>query len=108
MRYLVIAIVCIALMIAMASISSADDSPYCLTKASLAKDVVASINDGLDPNKINFAFPNVQSEEEAEIASAWAREIMREVLDLMKEEKDPVKIYNIIKDSCINPSDKQT
>ena len=65
MRYLVIAVVCIALMIAMASITNADDSPYCLTKASLAKDVVSSINDGLNPQNINFAFPNVQSEEEA-------------------------------------------
>jgi len=94
-------------MITMASISNADDSPYCLTKASLAKDVVSSINDGLDPDKINFAFPNVQSEEEAEQAVAWAKEIMREVLSIMLEEKDPVKVYNIIKDSCINPSDKE-
>ena len=107
MRYLVIAVVCIALMIAMASISSADDSPYCLTKASLAKDVVASINDGLDPNKINFAFPNVQSEEEAEMAVAWAQEIMREVISIMQEEKDPVKVYNLIKETCKDPSHRE-
>jgi hypothetical protein len=55
---------------------------------------------GLDPSKINFAFPNVRNEEEARQAKQFADEIMAEVMELMKTEDDSRKIYEIVKERC--------
>jgi len=86
--------------------AQADDSPFCLTKAYLAKDIVAQINEGLDPSNINFAFPNARSPEEQKEAMIFSNKLMREVMELMKTENDPVKVYNIIKDECVAPDHK--
>ena len=88
--------------------AQADDSPFCLTKAYLAKDIVSQINEGLDPSNINFAFPNVRSPEEEKEAMIFANNLMHEVRKLMQVENDPAKVYNIIKEECVNPDDIKT
>ena len=88
--------------------AQADDSSFCLTKAYLAKDIVSQINEGLDPSNINFAFPNVRSPEEEKEAMIFANNLIHEVRKLMQVENDPAKVYNIIKEECVNPDDIKT
>jgi len=106
MRYLFIGLVSVLMMFVLSSISHSDDSPFCLTKAYLAKDITSSIVDGLDPAKINFAFPNARTPEEQQQAMEFVNKLMVEVMELMKTENDPVKVYNIIKDTCDDPNNK--
>tara|TARA_S200002703_G_C3795484_1_gene245596 strand:+ start:202 stop:510 length:309 start_codon:yes stop_codon:yes gene_type:complete len=97
MKYLLV----VALMVVFPVL--ADDSPYCMTKGHLARDMASQILQGLDPSRINFAFPNVRSPEDAERAQKFADELMTQVLELIKTEDDPVKIYNTVKDNCEDP-----
>jgi hypothetical protein len=80
--------------------SQADDSPYCLTKAHLARDMASQILQGLDPSKINFAFPNVRSPEEAKKAQEFADKLMAEVLEMIQTEDDTRVIYETVKAKC--------
>lgn len=94
MKYLIAAFIFVS------TSAFADDSPYCLTKAHLARDMSSQLMQGLDPSKINFAFPNVRNEEQARQAKQFADEIMAEVMELMKTEDDSRKIYEIVKERC--------
>lgn len=98
----------IPLLLLVTSFAQADDSEFCKVKAYLAKDIVSSIQDGLEPSKINFAFPNVRSPEEEQEANEFVTDLMHEVRKLMQEESDPQKIHDIIKDTCVNPYEKTT
>lgn len=78
----------------------AQNPEFCKIKAYLAKDIVESLNDGLEPDKINFAFPNVRDEQDAKEAMKFTEELMREVTELMKDEKDPSTISHKIFEAC--------
>jgi len=103
MKYLIAAIFAFT-----ATATIADDSPYCLTKAHLARDMASEILQGLDPSKINFAFPNVRSPEEAKKAQEFADKLMAEVLEMIKTEDDTRVIYETVKDKCVNPYELET
>ena len=103
MKYLIAAIFAFTTTAAIA-----DDSPYCLTKAHLARDMASEILQGLDPSKINFAFPNVRSPEEAKKAQEFADKLMAEVLEMIKTEDDTRVIYETVKDKCVNPYELET
>lgn len=90
------------------SFAHADDSEYCRVKAYLAKDIVTQINDGLDPSNINFAFPNVRSQEEEYQAMNFVNKLMQEVRLLMKEGNDAQTIHDKIKDHCEDPYANRT
>lgn len=102
MKYLA----CLLLLFSFAA--QADDSPYCLTKGHLARDMASQILQGLDPSKINFAFPNVRSPEEAKRAKEFADQLMAEVLEMIKTEDDTRVIYETVKDKCVNPYELET
>ena len=95
MRYLIAAIFAFTTTAAIA-----DDSPYCLTKAHLARDMASQLLQGLDPSKINFAFPNVRSPEEAKKAKEFADKLMAEVLEMIQTEDDTIVIYETVKAKC--------
>jgi hypothetical protein len=95
MKYLIAAIFAFTTTAAIA-----DDSPYCLTKAHLARDMASQLLQGLDPSKINFAFPNVRSPEEAKKAKEFADQLMAEVLEMIKTEDDTRVIYETVKAKC--------
>lgn len=55
---------------------------YCIEIGRLARDIAHSIEDGLAPENINFAFPNARPDEIDE-ANAWAENLKLDVVKTM-------------------------
>jgi len=91
------------LLASVTTVAQAQDNSveYCKTTAYLALDIAKSLQMGLDPTKINFAFPNARTPEEQERAAVWAQSLIKEVINRYAEEQDPQKVANGMLDECM-------
>jgi len=74
---------------------------YCKTTAYLALDIAKSLDMGLDPTKINFAFPNARNVEEQARAAAWAQSLIKEVINRYAAEQDPQTVADGMLNECM-------
>ena len=91
------------LLASVTTVAQAQDNSveYCKTTAYLALDIAKSLQMGLDPTKINFAFPNARNIEEQERAAVWAQSLITEVINRYAKEQDPQKVANGMLDECM-------
>ena len=91
------------LLASLASVTQAQENniEYCKSTAYLALDIAKTLNSGLDPSKINFAFPNAHTPEEQEQAAVWAQSLINEVVHRFESTKSPNEVAEGILNECL-------
>jgi hypothetical protein len=74
---------------------------FCKATAYLAHDIAKTLNSGLDPTKINFAFPNAHTPEEQERAAVWAQSLINEVVNRFAKTKSPDEVAQDMLQECL-------
>ena len=74
---------------------------FCKATAYLAHDIAKTLNSGLDPTKINFAFPNAHTPEEQERAAVWAQSLIDEVVNRFTKTKSPDEVAQDMLQECL-------